>query len=47
MKRFNSDPEHLGLGTVVEKGEIVIKKVIDLDQSFVDNIFNFYEFGDR
>ena len=47
MKRNNSDSEHLGLGTVAEKNAIVIKKVIDLDQSFADNILNFDVCGDR
>ena len=47
VKIINSDPEHLGMGTVVEKEDIVIKKVIDLDQSFADNILNFDVCGDR
>jgi len=46
VKRNHFDPEDLGLGKVVEKEEIVIKKVIDLDQSFADNILNFDECGD-
>ena len=46
VKRINSDPEHMGLGTMVEKEDIVIKKVIDLDKSFADHILNFDECGD-
>lgn len=42
----NTDLNEIQLGRVVENDEIITKKVIDLDKSFVDSILNFDECGD-
>jgi len=46
VNSYVPDSDELLLGKVVEKEDIVTKKVIDLDKSFADNILNFDECGD-
>lgn len=46
VKSYVPDADEVLVGRVVEKEDIVIKKVIDLDKSFADNILNFDECGD-
>ena len=46
VNSFVPDSDEVLVGRVVEQEDIVIKKVIDLDQSFADNILNFDDCGD-
>jgi len=46
VKSYVPDADEVLVGRVIEKEDIVIKKVIDLDKSFADNILNFDECGD-